>query len=186
MRPAYRRATQRVAVLACLVLAVSGCSGGKGEPVPEGHERFDKHGFTFIYPSGWAVKEEPGAGGQGRALFVTGPDSPAQVPPQVAIGWQKAEAEFDAVLLMDKVKIGRPGMQVSLKEATQVPGAKNAHRVEATYPLEDMTGADRTIKSVYLFLEGDDHQMLDVIVRAPAEDFDRYGLANILQSFRLS
>jgi hypothetical protein len=168
------------------MLSLAGCSGAKGAAVPQGQERFDKHGFSFTYPSGWQVKEEPGAGGQGRALFVTGPDSPARVPPQVAVGWERADVEFDALLLMDKVKIGRPGMQISVNEATQVPGAKNAHRIEATYPLEDMTGADRTIRSVYLFLEGDDHQMLDVVVRAPAEDFDRYGLADVVRSFRLS
>jgi hypothetical protein len=113
------------------------------------------------------------------------------VPPQVAVSWQQVAAElaeFDGRLLVDKAKIGlaRPGLQVSVDEATQVPGAKNAHRMETTYPLEDMTGADRTIKSVHLSLESDDHLMVAVVVRAPAEDFDRYGLADVLPSFRLS
>jgi hypothetical protein len=192
MLVARLRATQRVAVVACLALAVCGCSGGgKGPAVPDGHERFDKHGFSFVYPSGWKATEEADPAGKGRLLFVTGPDSPARVPPQVAVSWRDVAAdisEFDARLLLDKAKIGvaHPGLKVSVDEAVQVPGAKNAHRMDTTYPVKDMTGADRTIKSVQLFLESDDHLMVGVDVRAPAEQFDSYGLADVVSSFRLS
>jgi hypothetical protein len=183
-RTGVRRAAWLVVVVATLSLV--GCAKEKGAPVPAGHERFDQHGFSFLYEKGWQVKEEPGAGGQGRALFVTGPDSPARVPPQIAVGWQKVDADFNSLLLMDKVKVGRPDMQIAANGPAQVPGAKNAQRIEATYPVKDATGADRMIKSVYLFLEGDDHQMLDVVVRSPVEDFDRYALADVVTSFRLT
>ena len=64
----------------------------------------------------------------------------------------------------------------------EVPGARLAKRIEATYVQPDGT----TVRTIDLFVHSERGVRFDVFVRAPEADFARLRLAEAIDTFRVA
>lgn len=76
--------------------------------------------------------------------------------------------------------------QVTADAAATVPGARQAHRIEAVYDQPSPAGGTVQVKIVDLYVLTPGGTMLDVAGRAAAADFASSGLGTVLGSLRVT
>jgi hypothetical protein len=114
-----------------MVLWGVSCSGsGTSEP-PDGFELYEGDGYSFFYPSGWAVEEEGDSG-----VMVVGPEDPSGLSPAIRVAVQgEVTSGLDEVLSAAEATAATGLLdyeQVS-NDPTDVDGAEEAARIEATF-----------------------------------------------------
>jgi hypothetical protein len=176
----------RILSLTALALLLAACGSDAGDgasgggDVPQGYKRLDGPGYTLAYPAGWQRLDAAGSRG------AQGPKGTGGLAPQAAVGRGKVTAPLNLAVngLKADNRVRRAGYKVVRDAPYDLPGAKGAHLVEATY--DEVTGAQTTpVRTIDVLAQTQDGVALDLFLRAPAADFDRAGLRKVLTTFRL-
>jgi hypothetical protein len=178
-------------VLAPLAL-VGGCGGDGdfkgGASVPEAYKTYKRDGVSIAYPERWKVNRRQDSDG-GSSTRIT----PAKQQP-TPFGLILLSASPDAEKRFDNQVKGRRGVMKAVSDAkfdsdkeVDVPGAKEARRLQATVPPKG--GSDPVeVKVDSLDLLRENGDTLTVVVAAPQRDDDKDELdpAKVIESLRLS
>ncbi|SEG43402.1 hypothetical protein SAMN04489712_105194 [Thermomonospora echinospora] len=174
----------RLLALTMAAVFAAACSGPP-EP-PPGFQRYAGDGYTLAHPAGWREIRTTDEGGA-PLVELRGADGP-----QGAARSQAVVARRDAytgtmrdqlaqVRLLNQVS----GRQVVVDRPADVPGAVEAHRIEAVYDDTAPGGATVRVRIVDVYALTRDGTLLDLAVRAPMVDFDAAGLARVADSLRV-
>jgi hypothetical protein len=180
-----------VLIVATIALALgAGCGGGEAAPpaaVPEGFRELRGADWTLAHPAGWSVSPRRAGSGGGTVSEVLGPPGSAGLPPQVVVGRsQRAPGDLDAAALELKTdnRVRRSRWTVLSEQPVEIAGARAARLIEARY-LEVAGESTEPVRTVDLLVRTPEGAQLDLLVRAPEDDFDRSGLRTVLQTFRV-
>jgi hypothetical protein len=188
--------TPTLLVTLLVALVLGGCGllpGGDGDDAPRGPAAtpagFAAHTgptFTIAHPQGWTKTNRPDDKGGPPVLLIQGPEGAGGFPPQIAVGHDtNYSSDFDdAMEIFRTIAIGKTGRVVA-DAPVRLAGAARAQRTEYTETQSGSDGRSYTIRVVELHALTPDRTMFDVLVRAPAEDFEAARLAQALDSFRV-
>lgn len=178
------------AALALLVM-LAGCGGGsksKPTPVPPGFTVYRGPDFELAYPTGWGkVTKKPSVTGSGTYYQVLGPGPQDGLPPQVGLGRGRANGHFKTVVELNKTAEKATSTQWRLVDEhdVAVTGAKDAHLIETTYLLPLKTGTSVRTREIQLLVRTAHGTQMDLLVRAPAAQFNSLPLRKVVSAFRV-
>ncbi|HEX8102792.1 MAG TPA: hypothetical protein VF533_09280 [Solirubrobacteraceae bacterium] len=171
------------------VIALAGC-GGDGraarEPAkaPAGFATAAGDRWSFAYPRDWQRIDVEAERGEEIAGFQSPPGANG-LASQVGIGVKDGARDELAVavrLAKDQSRIVYPGYEILAERAVDVGGAE-AHRIDARY--DSFQDEPAEVRTADLLVRTPDGLQLNLFVRGPAADFDRLGLARILDTLRV-
>jgi hypothetical protein len=167
----------RVLTVLGLAALIAGCGGSERVTVPDGFKELDGPTYTFAHPAGWqGITAEDTLGAQG-------PKGTGGLAPQAAVASNEGPG-VGIDLIVDGFKADqmtrRGNWKIVREEPVEVEGARDARLIEARY--DEGTTPVRTIDLFALTEEG---MLYDFVVRAPAADFERLRLPEIIDTFRL-
>jgi hypothetical protein len=169
----------QVTRLIALALLVAGCGGESAAPasVPQGFKRLDGPGYTLAYPAGWQALDTAGSRG------AQGPKGTGGLAPQAVVGRGRVTAPLPLSVqgLEADNRVRRAGYRIVREASYHVAGAAGARLVEATYRV----GAT-PVRTIDVLVQTKAGVAFDLFLRAPAADFDRAGLRQVLPTFRLT
>ena len=117
--------------------------------------------------------------------LLTAPAGTGGLPGQVAIARNRdAPGPFDASVEAMKAqnRLERSDWAIVEERDADVPGARLARRIEATYVQPDGT----PVRTIDLIVHSERGVRYDVFVRAPEADFARLRLAESIDTFRVA
>jgi len=170
--------------------ALLAACGGGGEdpappaPVPAGFVAVQGKHYSFARPRDWVpIEVEPEKGKE--VLGFQQPGAPAGgLPAQVGLGVNPRYAgELDQAvrLAKDESRIVYPEYRITAERRVEMKGAK-AYRIDAEYA--SFTEVPVKVRTVDLLVRTSAGVQLNFFVRSRAADFERLGLARILDTFR--
>ncbi|GLZ09945.1 hypothetical protein Acsp04_01800 [Actinomadura sp. NBRC 104425] len=179
-----RCATLAAALLACTVLA--GCGGGERPRVPAGYTEYRTGEYSFAYPSGWQRRDDKDEYGRPTLLFM-GPRLPSgAVDGQIHVGRiADYRHDLDVQLGQFRALATMHRYRLTADRRIEIDGAKRAHRFEATYEMQDQSGASVPFTLLGLYALTDDGVLLEFMLRSPQNGAARSRLPVIFDSFRL-
>jgi hypothetical protein len=189
--------TYLVAILAAS-LTIAGCGGGDDDdekrpktvtaPVPEGFALKRGPDYAFSYPSSWEVqaeRREP----RGAIQSVLGPAGAGGLPPQIAVGRTPDDkGSFDMALRTWKAdnQARRARFKILSERPVRLDGAADARLIEAQYLQATPEKTTETVRTIDLLVRTESGTQLDLLVRAPASDFEGTRLRDVVESFRVA
>ncbi len=194
--PDMTRSLRRIGLLAAVAL-VAGCGAAESEPPrapapaaapqlapPEGFARVSGKDWAIAVPDGF--EDSPVTAEERKTLtLLSAPEGTAGLPGQLAVARnRKAPGPFDASIEVFKAenRLERSEWEIVDERDAEVPGARLAKRIEATYVQPDGT----TVRTIDLFVHSERGVRFDVFVRAPEADFARLRLAEAIDTFRVA
>ena len=152
--------------------------------VPAGFARVAGRDWAIAVPGGFdpsqvTAEERP------TLKLLTAPAGTGGLPGQVAIARNReAPGPFDASVEAMKAqnRLERSDWSIVEERDADVPGARLARRIEATYVQPDGT----PVRTIDLIVHSERGVRYDVFVRAPEADFARLRLAESIDTFRVA
>ena len=189
------RAARLLGALGLLAM-LAGCGAAEPEPerpaatrppaltVPAGFARVAGSDWAIAVPGGFdaspVTPEE-----RSTLKLLTAPEGTGGLPGQVAIARNReAPGPFDASVEAMKAqnRLERSEWSIVEEREADVPGARLARRIEATYVQPDGT----PVRTIDLIVHSERGVRYDVFVRAPEADFARLRLAESIDTFRVA
>ena len=187
--------TRLVALLAA-VAVLAGCGAAEEEQpaaapaaapavtVPDGFAAVEGRDWAIAAPAGFerapvTAEERP------KLTLLSTDELPSGLPGQLAIARSATSpGDFDASVEVLKAqnRLERADWALVDEREAEVPGARMARRVEATYVQPDGT----PVRTIDLIVHSRRGVRYDVFARAPEADFERLGLAEAIDSFRVA
>jgi hypothetical protein len=195
--------TPRTALLGALAacVALAACGGGsdgdgegkreqaavKAPAVPSGFTLRRGPDYAFVHPSSWKVepeRKEP----NGSIQSVYGPAGESGLPPQIAVGrTPRDKGSFDLALKAFRAdsQVARARWKVISERPVELAGATNARLIEARYLQATPKKTTEAVRTIDLLVRTEGGTQLNLLVRAPENDFDRARLRAVVDSLRV-
>lgn len=172
-----------VLVATVLIAAVAIARSGDGEEdasqsasVPDGYVTFEGElegrVVSFAYPEDWGEVETRAGSIEDEIFFeVAGPPSAGGQGPAIKVGIQLESASPEAVLQANLASAQfQNEVEVTSEEETDVVGAVEGIRAEATYPVESGASGEEDFRSVLVVASAPDETAVLLIASGSAED----------------
>lgn len=121
-----------------LSLLLGACSGNE---VPDGYERYEGDGYTFVYPGSWEEDPNANANTDAEVMFV-GAEEEDGTSPTVRAGTQTGVDDLEAAVLAADAtsRTFLDNFEEVSREEIEVSGADEALRIESRYTADLETG----------------------------------------------
>ena len=184
------------AIIAALLsgVVVAGCGGDGDQPAPAAPGAEAPAGFVTVkgpdyalaHPKGFKeLPEQREEGGSTRSLV--GAEGPTGFPPQVAIG-RTARDKGSFGLAVEALKadnrVRRAEWKIVSEKPLSLEGAAEARMIEARY-VEPTESGDQPIRTIDVLVRTKAGAQLDVLLRAPEQDFEASGLRKVPATLRI-
>ncbi|WP_146778888.1 hypothetical protein [Actinomadura craniellae] len=174
-------------LIPALVLAAAACSSPEPAAPPPGHVLYRGAGYTFTHPAGWTERRTTDER-RSPLIELHGPPGP-----HGAFRGQVIVARRDRYTgtMRDQLLQARAfntvyGRQILTDRPHRVPGATEAHWIEAVYEERLPGGGTVQVKIVDIYALTPKGTMLNIAVRAPSAEFAVAGLPAVLRSVRVA
>ena len=180
-----------VTALGALVLVSCGGGSGKSEPDaiqpppdPPGFLVSDTPHWRFAYPPDWTTDESTGSRGE-NLLNVRGPYVTAVARCAAFAVWGDDYAQDLVKATRALLVTGEPDQEVIIDETFTAPGARQALRIERTYPERATDGSVVRLHAYELHFLRDDRVAIGFGIAAPVGHEEECHAERMLRSFTM-
>jgi hypothetical protein len=177
-----------LALAAAMPLAATGCGGDDGADAsastPQGFRKTETPDFTLALPEAWKVDKGKQDAGEGEFIEARPPGTDVnrlQLRVASSRGYKSGIAGA-AQLAEGEVPIRRPGATRVVSKPVEIPGAKDARRIEWTVPAGGGIDAARIVTVLALSA---DRTLVNLSVGVSQSDAGSARIDDVVRSLRV-
>jgi hypothetical protein len=174
-------------ILAAMTVAlpVGACSSQDTPEAPPGYVGYRGDGYTFARPTGWQETRTSDEAGAPMVEFHGAPDAQGAFRGQLIMARRDHFSgtmadQLAQVRMLNNVN----GRRILADGPVKVPGAREGRWIEAAYD-DSSSGAAVRVRIVDVYAFSPKGTMFDLVARAQESEFERTGLRQALDTFRV-